>query len=503
MNASPSPFKSAVILCIPLLFSLQTHGAEKWREKVSRHLPWSAAYKLEKKEKQRRKKFVKKLNSMNTHELVALDSELKSESYDVGTIKEMKALARQETYARVNQNEKGEILEILARDLKARLASALNDEKTAPHFFEIFQDTARGNPPRAYRNILQEFFFAHADEIMALEPGPEEIRVLNETIYSFNASIKILQATLDKAESADTFLAAFDAVAIPAPHRKNRETLNHFLDLNSGKLGKLLSPKQAQMMDTYINRNWYGVHEEKEMLIKNRSGTPNARNAWRYLHYIADRGKLFVTFLKTWPQYLTLVDEKTGDNLLHLVARYGGRETSTEMGAFLVEAGLKLDAKNKAGETALFIIGARDIFSPLFDYLKEKGAKANTADSNGNTILHHFVFKDLPPSPHIERAIDAGISPYQKNNRGWSSLMLYEKSRSFSHATQDMKKWWRRYIEENSDVPPDDNLHLAHMEGRGQKLSKASRCRRWISVLLRRRSKTDHVTLEGGSSLEI
>ena len=306
--------KQTIIYCFLLLFSLQTHGAKKWREKMSRRLPFTTAYKMEKLEKQRRKEFIQRLNSMEAYELVALDSELKSESWGIDTIEEMKVLARQETYARINQNQQSEILEILDRDLKARLSSTLNDERPASHFFAIFQDTARGNPPRAYRDILKEFFFTHADEIMALDFHTEEIRVLNQAIYSLNASIKILQATLDRAKSADTFLTAFDAVAIPAPHRKNKEALNHFFDLNSKKLGRLLSPEQAQMMDTYINRIWF--YEEKEAMIKNRSGTPNAKNAWKYLHYIAEklpqiekidpsRGKLFTTFLKTWPQYLT------------------------------------------------------------------------------------------------------------------------------------------------------------------------------------------------------
>ena len=83
---------------------------------------------------------------MNTHELTALDSELRGNTDNVDTLKEMKALTRQEIYTRVNQNQQDEILEILTPALKTRLGSILNDEKTAPQFFEVFQDAAWGIP---------------------------------------------------------------------------------------------------------------------------------------------------------------------------------------------------------------------------------------------------------------------------------------------------------------------------------------------------------------------
>ena len=180
-----------------------------------------------------------------------------------------------------------------------------------------------------------------------------------------------------------------------------------------------------------------------------------------------------------------------------MVARYAERETSTEMGAFLVEAGLKLEAQNKWGETALFIIGKEDMFSPLFDYLKEKGAKVNAADANGNTILHHFIFQRLPPEPHIEKAVDSGISPYQKNRLGLSPLMLSKfKKYHFINRIEKMKRWHRRYIEENSDVPPEDNLHLAPVEGGREKMSIMSRCHNFVSTLLRRKRR-----IEGGGMI--
>ena len=409
MNRGQSLFKNAVILCLLLLFSLQTHGTGEWREWVSRFLlPFSETAKTYKLEKKQREELTKSLHSMSDRELVALDSELKSDSHGIDTIEEMKTLAREEIYTRIAQNERNEISEILAQSLKARLDSVLNNEKTVPHFFEILQDTAEGNPPKAYRNILKEFFFANVDSIMALGPDAEEIRILNGAIYSISVSIRILQETLDRAESAeknaDTFLAAFDAATILPPNRTYRKALKNFFTNNSEKLGKLLSAEQAEVMDSYISKIT-GL-DAQETTAKGLSETPNTKNVWNYLQDIVgktagqdrvDGGKLFINFLKTWPQYLNLVDEESGDNLLHLVARHGTRETSRDIGTFLLDAGLELEAQNKRGMTALFLIGVTDMFSPLFDYLKEKGAKVNATDSNGNTILHHFLYKDYPP----------------------------------------------------------------------------------------------------------
>ena len=192
---------------------------------------------------------------MDSHELTALDSELKNDYHDIGTIEEMRVLVREEIYARISQNERDEILEVLARDLKARLDSVLNNEKTAPHFFEIFQDSARGNPPRAYRNILKEFFLANTEEIIALVPNLEEIKALNQAISSFDISIKILQKTLDTRKSADDFFAILKAVTASHPSDEDKDALKTFLDDNRRKLKKLsLSTEYFEYIDSYMNQ---------------------------------------------------------------------------------------------------------------------------------------------------------------------------------------------------------------------------------------------------------
>ena len=201
------------------------------------------------------KNFARTLNSMEAYELVAFDLELKSESYGINTIEEMKALVRKKIYARIIQNEQDEILQILAQSLKARLDSVLNNEKTASHFFVIFQDAASGDPPMAYRNTLKEFFFAHTAEIMALDFRPEEIKALNQAISSFDVSIKILQEMLERSENADEFFAIFKAVTTSYPSDEDKSALKKFLNDNRRKLKKLSLPTEYfEYVDSYMNK---------------------------------------------------------------------------------------------------------------------------------------------------------------------------------------------------------------------------------------------------------
>ena len=144
---------------VPLdsLFSFKPTGEETWRERVSRRLPWSAAYKTRKAGKTAKKRIRTKTEvSMNPHELrAALDSELRGNTNNVSTLEEMKVLARQEIYARIARNEQDEILQILftttmlmSRVLKARLSSILNDEKMAsPNSLKSFRTPPGEIPP--------------------------------------------------------------------------------------------------------------------------------------------------------------------------------------------------------------------------------------------------------------------------------------------------------------------------------------------------------------------
>ena len=195
-------------MCIYLLFSVQIHGAGKWRERIYRFLPFIApkAYKLEKREKAR---LEKRMTSLSDRELVVLDLELSGQAGDIGdigTIEKMARATKQEIYRRISVDGQSEILEMLAPTLTARLDNILSDEKTAPQFFEIFQNATRGNPPKEYKNILKEFFFAHTEKIMALEPTQKQFGEIGKVIFSADASIRTLQEVLYRGKSTDAFL---------------------------------------------------------------------------------------------------------------------------------------------------------------------------------------------------------------------------------------------------------------------------------------------------------
>ena len=243
-----------IILCLILLFSAQTQGAGKWRERVSHFLPFLSpeAHKLEKK---RKAQLLQTVTSLSDLELVALDLELRGHTENIGTLEKMAILAREEIYRRIDQEEYAKILEFLAPSLKARLGSILDNPKTAPHFFEIFQDAARGNLPREYRNVLEEVYFSKRKEIMALNPSPEQLNGLNGVIQSFDTPIRVLQEALDRETNADDFFSLFNSVAIPSPGDNYQNALDDFFEKNAEKIGKLsLSLKQIEHIGRYIHR---------------------------------------------------------------------------------------------------------------------------------------------------------------------------------------------------------------------------------------------------------
>ena len=492
MNKKTYPFKNAAILLTSLLLC-QAHGVGTWREQVPRLLPFTKASKLEKLEQQKRKELTQTLDFMSDRELVILDLELGSKFYGADTVKEMKELVGKEINDRIfdesiYNNGRGEFLQILDTSLKARLDSILKNPETSPHFFEFFEDAVRKNYRREYRNILKEFFLANFEEIMALESSPEQLRTLNNAIYSFDVSIKILQETLDRTESADQFLAAFDANAIFYPDHKDQKALKRFFTANAEKLEQLLSAEQVELIHFFTDnmpRDFY------ERAIINE--THNATKAWNYLRKAllmmskgeGDGAKFFITFLQTWPRYLTLVSEKTGNNLLHLVATYGDTEDATKIADFLLNAGLELEAQNKRGETALFIIGKENIFSTLFDYLKKKGANTNVTDLKGNTMLHFISNAHYPSVSKIKKAIKYGISPYQKNHKGLSPLMLHKDN--LIDRTEEIEKLWRRYVQEKDEALTDDLDLVPAGRGREKMPSKMFQCHDFFSVLFKRK----------------
>ena len=254
--------KNIFILCFFLLFSAQTHGAGKWQKRISRFLPFVApkAYKLEKLEQKEKAKTKKRVASMDDLGLMVLDLELRNNTYNIEILEEMAAFARKEIYQRIGGDEQAKILEFLAPSLKAQLGSILSNPKTAPHFFEVLQDAARGDLPKGYRNILQEFLLAKNEEIMALNPTPKQIKGLLKIDHSTGISIKVLQEALDRGENADEFFAAFEAIALPSPPKEYLDSLNEFFTGNAEEIGKLpFSPEQVKHIERYINRMPTGI----------------------------------------------------------------------------------------------------------------------------------------------------------------------------------------------------------------------------------------------------
>ena len=254
MNRGKCSFKDAVVLCICILFSSQTYGAGKWRERFFRLLPFIApkAYKLEKREKARLDKMV---TSLSDRELVVLDLELNRQADGIGTVEKMAQAAKKEIHRRIFQNAQNgqnKILEASLPPLTTWLGNILNNEETAPQFFEFFQNAAGSDLSEKYRGILHDFILANREKIMALNPTPKQLQGVMKAIRSIDASIKILQETLDEGKSADEFFSIFNTLAWDSPADFYRSALNKFFQDNAEALGKLsFSPRQAERIARY------------------------------------------------------------------------------------------------------------------------------------------------------------------------------------------------------------------------------------------------------------
>ena len=250
-----------IILCLFILLSGDVHAEGKWRERFYRFLPFIApkTYKLEKLEQEKKSQMKQRVTSMDDLSLMVLDLDLRNDTHNIETIKEMAVLAKKEVLRRIDKDEQAEFLEMLAPLLKARLSSVLHDPVTAPHFFEIFLDAARDNLPEKYRSILQEFLSANLEAIMALGPTPKQFKELIRIGHSTDASIKILQKVLDGGD-VDEFFTIFDAIAIPSPSSEYQDALGNFFIGNTEKIGELpFSHQQIKLINKYIKRVDVGI----------------------------------------------------------------------------------------------------------------------------------------------------------------------------------------------------------------------------------------------------
>ena len=230
-----------IILCLILFFSIQTHGAGKWRERASRFLPFVApkALKLEKK---RKKQLTQRLASLSDLELVVLDLELRGHSDNIETIEQMDQLAKREIYKRMTKDEQTEVLKTFVPELNTRPGSILNNEKAFP--LPISQDP---------KGILQKFLSVNAGNTTALVPNPKHLKDFIAATQSIDASINILQKALNGEKSVGEFFTAFDTVAWPSPSDEYRNALDDFFTVYAEKIGKLpLSAEQVRRIGNYV-----------------------------------------------------------------------------------------------------------------------------------------------------------------------------------------------------------------------------------------------------------
>ena len=222
------------MVCLFTLFSIQTHGVEKWRKRISHLLPFLTpkTHKLE-------KQLTEMVTSLSNLELAVLDLELRGHTDNINTLDQMAQLAREDIYRRLGKDEQAKLIETFALRPTAQSDSVLSDD----------------NLPQGHRGILQEFLSVNDGNITALVPTPKHLQGLIRANQSIGASITILQKALDKGKSADEFFAIFDTIAWPSPSGKYRDALNQFFTDNAEAVSELnFSPKQVESVDKYVFR---------------------------------------------------------------------------------------------------------------------------------------------------------------------------------------------------------------------------------------------------------
>ena len=87
--------------------------------------------------------------------------------------------------------------------------------------------------------------------------------------------------------------------------------------------------------------------------------------------------------------------EGEGNNLLHLIARYLASEKGGELYfKSLLSFGLLIDAKNRKGETPLFLYMAHSsIYMERLPSFTDAGADVFTANKDGQNLLHVIAGK--------------------------------------------------------------------------------------------------------------
>lgn len=118
-----------------------------------------------------------------------------------------------------------------------------------------------------------------------------------------------------------------------------------------------------------------------DLLLRDAISLSNGRNV-KMISLLLHKGTASINNINS-------VSDYDGGTLLHKAVQYGNTN-SLEMLKLFLKAGVKIDTKNKYGETALQI-ACKAGFIPEIDYLMINGANIDQIDDYGNSLLHIAV----------------------------------------------------------------------------------------------------------------
>jgi ankyrin repeat protein len=131
--------------------------------------------------------------------------------------------------------------------------------------------------------------------------------------------------------------------------------------------------------------------------------------------------------VETMPHLLDLgaginAKSKIGNTVLHLLA---GRGASGLLGIVL-ERGIKLDERNRNGETALLV--AAKGYNKVLQILLDHGADVNARDKSGQTALHRAAAWSNGHEASMQLLVECGIDREVKDDMGDTAFDLFRRS---------------------------------------------------------------------------
>ena len=204
-------------------------------------------------------RFRRRLRSLGDFELVVLESEAREQILLVPVDPKVYPLdmvfwnvveeARAEIFRRLPDDVDAGIVGMLEQVLKARLGGVLDGAKRADVFLDAVSDALRGDPPRAYRGILEGIVLAHADSFWRHDPSPEQCARLAAVM----GRVPVLEGALARAQGAGYFFRVLDAFAPLLEFSGEDAELKRFFDSRGASIGALgPSPEQAGRLSKHV-----------------------------------------------------------------------------------------------------------------------------------------------------------------------------------------------------------------------------------------------------------